>query len=181
MENKENEPEKKPEQKEEEKTDCNFVYFIDTHEKTKKFKIYLSEDYKEAQTLENIKEDEIKKDPMDLAYEVYRFKIIPGTLNKNEDDKYHILVFGDEEEGKNHQYSINFMDDTRDFYDYDFNIEEIDYQPLSHEEQFEIYVEILRKTFKKQMNTPENENFILSTHRLLDEEGKKYNLFFYLI
>ena len=181
MENKENEPEKKPEQKEEEKTDCNFVYFIDTHEKTKKFKIYLSEDYKEAQTLENIKEDEIKKDPMDLAYEVYRFKIIPGTLNKNEDDKYHILVFGDEEEGKNHQYSINFMDDTKDFYEYDFNIEEIDYQPLSHEEQFEIYVEILRKTFKKQMNTPENENFILSTHRLLDEEGKKYNLFFYLL
>ena len=53
--------ENKPEKKEEAKTDCNFIYFIDTHEKTKKFKIYLSEDYKEAESLEKIKEDEIKK------------------------------------------------------------------------------------------------------------------------
>ena len=173
--------ENKPEKKEEAKTDCNFIYFIDTHEKTKKFKIYLSEDYKEAESLEKIKEDEIKKDLNELAYEVYRFKIIPGSLKENEDKKYHILVFGNEEDGKKHQYSINFMDDTKDFYEYDFKIEEIDNQPLSHEEQFEIYVEILRKTFKKQMNTPENENLILSTSRLIDEEGKKYNFFFYLL
>ena len=181
MENKENLQEKKPEKKEGEKNDCNFVYFIDTHEKIKKFKIYLSEDYKEAESLEKIKEDEIKKDLNELSYEVYRFKIIPGSLKENEDKKYHILVFGNEEDGKKHQYSINFTDDTKDFYEYDFNIEEIDNQPLSHEEQFEIYVEILRKTFKKQMNSTENENLILSTHRLLDEEGKKYNFFFYLL
>ena len=92
--------ENKPEKKEEAKTDCNFIYFIDTHEKTKKFKIYLSEDYKEAESLEKIKEDEIKKDLNELAYEVYRFKIIPGSLKENEDKKYHILVFGNEEDGK---------------------------------------------------------------------------------
>ena len=181
MENKENPNKAKAEKKEEAKADCNFVYFIDTHEKTKKFKIYLSEDDEAAKTLESLKKDEMKKELLELSYEVFRFKIIPGSLKENEDKKYHILVFGDEEDGKKHQYSINFTNDTKDFYEYDFNIEEIDYQTLSHEEQFEIYVEILRKNFKKQQNTVENENLILSTHRLLDEEGKKYNFFFYLL
>ena len=52
---------------------------------------------------------------------------------------------------------------------------------MSHEEQFEIYVEILRKIYNKKQNSPENDYLIHSTHLLFDEQGKKYNFFFYLL
>ena len=183
MENQENIQEKNPPNKQfqNENADCKFVYFIDTHEKTKKFKICLSDEYKDVGSLEKIKDLEVKKDPIEFKSEIYRFKIIPGSLKKEDDQKYQILVSGEEEDGKKHQYSIKFMDETKDFYQYDFNIEELDFQPLSHEEQFEIYVEILRKTCNKKQNTPENDYLIHSAHHLLDEEGKKYNFFFYLL
>ena len=183
MENQENIQEKNPamNQGHKENTDCKFIYFIDTHEKTKKFKICLSDEYKDVGSLEKIKDLEIKKDPIEFASEVYRFKIVPDSLNKQDDKNYQILVIAEEEDGNKHQYSIKFMDETKDFYQYDFNIEELDYKPLSHEEQFEIYVEILRKTYYKKQNTPENDYLIHSTHHLLDEEGKKYNFFFYLL
>ena len=42
----------------EENEDFKFVYFIDTHEKTKKFKIYLPDDYEGKDSLENITEKE---------------------------------------------------------------------------------------------------------------------------
>ena len=183
MEKQENVQENKKDEKEQEKRDCNFIYFIDTHEKTKKFKIYLPEEYEGKDSLEKIKEKEIKKDTNDLSSLVYRFKIIPGSLKKEEGENYELLISADDEEGKKQQYSIKFNDEEkeRDFYEYDFNIEEIDNHPLTHEEQFEIYVEILRKTYNKKVNSPENDDLIISTHRLLDEEGKKYNFFFYLL
>ena len=140
--------------------DYKFVYFIDTHEKTKKFKIYLSDEYEGKNTLEVITEKEIKKELNELSSEVYRFKIIPDSLKKDEEQNYQILILG-EEDGKNYQYRIKFNDATKDIYEYDFNIEQIDFQPLSHEEQFEIYVEIVRKIYKKKMDTPENENLII--------------------
>ena len=46
-------------QKEEEKKDAekyNFIYFIDSHVKTKKFNVYLSDAYEGKNTLEKIKE-----------------------------------------------------------------------------------------------------------------------------
>ena len=168
-----------------ENSDYKFVYFIDTHEKTKKFKIHLSDEYKGKDTLEVVTEKDIKKELNELSSEVYRFKIIPDSLKKDEEQNYQILILGEEENKKNYQYRIKFKDSTKDFYEYDFNIEQIDFQPLSHEEQFEIYVEIIKKITKKKyknkFDSPENENLIISTHRLLDEKGKKYNFFFYLL
>ena len=161
--------------------DFNFVYFIDTHEKTKKFQIYLSDEYEGADSLEKIKESEIHKKPIDFSSEIYRFKIIPDSLDKQEDQKYQILVTAEADDGNKTQFSIKFGDDKKDYYQYDFNIEEINYQPLSHEEQFEIYVEILRKIYNKKQNSPENDYLIHSTHLLFDEQGKKYNFFFYLL
>ena len=190
--NQENVKEDKPanEKGKEDKGNCHFAYFIDTHEKTKKFKIYLSDEYEGANSLEKVqkKEKDVKKDEMkevgkdekQICPEVYRFKIIPGALKKDEDEKYQILVLAEDENQKKAQYIIKFMDDNKDYYEYDFNIEELDEHILSHEEQFEIYVEILRSTYKKQMATPENENLIASTNRFFDEEGKKYSFFFYL-
>ena len=168
------------EKEKKENGDYKFVYFIDTHEKTKKFKIYLSDEYEGKNTLEVITEKEIKKELNELSSEVYRFKIIPDSLKKDEEQNYQILILG-EEDGKNYQYRIKFNDATKDIYEYDFNIEQIDFQPLSHEEQFEIYVEIVRKIYKKKMDTPENENLIISTHKLFDGKEKKCNFFFYIL
>ena len=38
----------------------NFVYFIVTHEKAKNFQIFVSKDYQEVESLEKIKQYEIK-------------------------------------------------------------------------------------------------------------------------
>ena len=181
--NQENAKDDNPENKKEkeENGDFKFVYFIDTHEKTKKFKIYLPDDYEGKDSLENITEKDTENELGGNTSEVYRFKIIPGSLQKDEEQKYQILILGEGEDGKNYQYSIIFPDESKDFFEYDFNIEKTDFQPLSHEKQFEIYVEILRKKLNKKVTSPENNNLIISTHRLLDEKEKKYNFFFYLL
>ena len=164
-----------------ENSDFNFIYFIDTHKKEKNFKIHLPQEYEGADSLERIKEFENKNEPIEFISVVYRFKIIPDSLKKEEDEKCQILILGEDEEGKTYQTHIEFIYEKKDFFIYDFNIEENDYQPLSHEEQFNIYVEILRKTYNKKMNSPENEFLISSTIPLLDEKGKKISLVFYVL
>ena len=168
------------EKKDESKKD-NFVYFIDTHEKAKNFKISISTDYKEAESLEKIKQYERNKENMELSSEVYRFKIIPGALSKKEDEKYHVMIFAESDGGKKYQYDIKFSDDNKDIFIYDFNIEEENYQPLSHEEQFEIYIDILRKVYKKLDASIENENLISCTLGLLSDQGQKFNFYFYIL
>ena len=148
-----------------------FVYFIDSHEKDKKYNIYLPSEYKGANSLEKIKEQEIDE----LCIEVYRFIIIPGILEKDEDQNYQILILATDEEENEYEYMIKFPDETKDFFEYDFKVEEIDYILLSHEEQFEIYVEILRP------NSPEKENLIISTNKLFNKKDQKINFTLYLL
>ena len=158
----------------------NFVYFIDTHEKAKKFQISISQDYQEAKSLEKIKQYEKNKESIEFVSEVYRFKLIQGALQKAEDEKYHILILAEADGDKKYQYEIKFTDDDKDIFVYDFNIEEENYQPLTHEEQFETYTDILRKVYKKLDSSQENENFISSTLILLNGEDATFNFYFYL-
>ena len=160
----------------------NFIYFINTHEKNKAFLISISKDYKESESLEMIKQYERKKELIELSSDVYRFKIIPGAISKKEDEeKYHILILAKSDGDKIYQYDIKFPGDLKDFFVYDFNLEDINYQPLSLEEQFEIYIDILRKVYKKLDESEENENFISSNLEFLKDEGKKFSFYFYLL
>ena len=68
----------------------------------------------------------------------------------------------------------------RDFYEFNFEIKELNILPLKYQKQFEIYVDILRNKYQKKQNTPENEDFILSAQSLLIGIDKKYNFMFYL-
>ena len=154
----------------------NFVYFIVSHDNGKKYKIDLPEEYEGKDSLEKI----IQKKFNELFSEIYRFKIIPGTLKKGEDQKYQVIILAEDEEGNKHQCIIKFDDETKDYYEYDFKVEEIDFKLLSHEEQFEIYVEILRKIFHKDISTLENENLIFDTKKFFGERGKKLDFSFYL-
>ena len=166
--------------KENEKKD-NFVYFIHTYEKAKKFQISIPKEYKEAESLEKIKQYEKKKESIEFVSQVYRFKLIQGSLQKAEDRKYHLLILAEADGDKKYQFEIKFADDDKDIFFYDFNIEEENYQPLTHEEQFEIYTDILRKVYNKLVSSQENENFISSTLILLGGEDEKFNFYFYLL
>ena len=72
----------------------NYIYFIVNHEKTNKIKIYLTSEYKGADTLEKI-EEIINDSSISI---IYRFKSIPEFLKKNkENKKYEVLVIAKEE------------------------------------------------------------------------------------
>ena len=185
MENKENVKDNNPTNKHEKKANekCNYIYFIVTHEKGKKFKISLPNEYGGKGSLEKIKETEIKKEQTFYSSNVYRFKIIPDSIKKDEEvQNYEISIsVEDEEDGRKNEYIIKFTDETKDFYEYDFCIEELDIIPLNHQEEFDIYIDILRNLYKIKMNSIENDNLILSTHRLFDKANQKFNFSFYIL
>jgi len=159
----------------------NYIYFNFKHEKSKQYKIYLSSNYNASDTLELIEEknlDDIFIGP--LILKVYRFKILPDSLTKkNKLDEFEIeLIFEEENEDKHH-YTIRFKDIDRDFYEYKLKIEGIDILPLELDEQFDIYLEILKDKYKKNQKTKENEDFISSSLLLLKEKDNKYDLLLY--
>ena len=115
-----------------------------------------------------------------LIIKVYRFKIYPDVLKKNENNEFKIDVILEEDNGTNHSYTIGFKDIDRDFYEYKLRMEGIDILPLELDEQFQIYLDILRNKYKKNQKTKENEDFIFSSLLLLRDEDNKYDLLFYL-
>ena len=178
---------KKVENVEEKKVDENlavndkiikYIYFIITYDKSKQLKVYLSSDYKGADTLEKINDNSFDAENGLFTSDVYRFKIIEEDLKPKEGKKeYEIPVYIENEK---HQYIIKLKDLKRDFYEYNFEIKEIDVLLLDYQKQFEIYLDILRTKFLKKQNTSENEDFILSTQSLLTGPDKKYNFLFFL-
>ena len=180
----ENSPISNPNEKQAENQDikkCNYIYFNFKQEKNKKYKIYLSSIYNASDTLELIEEKNLENTFIEpLIVKVYRFKILPDLLKKeNEKDEYEIeLIFEEENEDKHH-YTIRFKDIDRDFYEYKLKMKGIDILPLELNEQFEIYSDILKNKYKKNQKTKENEDFILSSILLLKEEDNKYDLLFY--
>jgi len=155
-----------------------YIYFIITYDKSKQLKVYLSPEYKGANTLEKINDNFFEEENGLFTSDVYRFKIIEDSLKLNEGQKeYQIPVFI---ENKKYQYIIKIRDLKRDYYEYNFEIKEIDVILLDYQKQFEIYLDILRNKFKKKQNTPENKDFILSTQSLLTGYNNKYNFLFFL-
>ena len=155
-----------------------YIYFIITYDKSKQLKVYLSSEYKGADTLEKINDNSFDAENGLFTSDVYRFKIMEESLKLNEGQKEcQIPVYI---ENKKYQYIIKIRDLKRDYYEYNFEIKEIDVILLDYQKQFEIYLEILRNKFQKKRNTPENEDFILSTQSLLIGYNNKYNFLFFL-
>ena len=73
-------------------------------------------------------------------------------------------------------YVIKINDLHRDFFEYNLNMLKISLFKLSYEQQFEIYIEYLRKVKKILQTTRENEDFIISSQIILKKE--KYDFFF---
>ena len=159
----------------------NYVYFIVTHNKSKKIKISLSQEYKGAETLELLVDKDMTKINDSLATEIYRFKLLPESLSKKEGQKeYEIEVIAEEENGNQDKYIIYLKDLQKNKYEYNFSIPKLEIQPLTVYDQFDIYVEILRDKLKKKQSTKENEDLILSTQALIVGPNKKYEFLFFL-
>ena len=153
-----------------------FVYFNIVKSKTKKYNLYLSSEY-EQNALEKIEEKDLPE--KDDILVIYRIKILPQKIQKKR-NFYNFEVIIEEDNGHQHKYIIRSNDIDKDFYEYNFKMEGIDILPLSYEQQFEIYLDILRNKYKKNQKTQENYDFIESTQLLL-EKSHKYNFLFYLL
>ena len=160
--------------------ESNFIYFNITHDKLKDYKVALSKEYKEYGELEKIKEIDCDKLSGPLITKIYRFKLFQNLIKKDDNDMYNIDVFVEDENQNKYNYSIKFKNNNKDFYEYKFEIIDLDILPLSFDQQFEIYLDILRKTYKITQSKKENEDFILSAELLLEEEDSKYDFLFYL-
>ena len=153
------------------------IYFIDSHLKTQRVKIYLPEEYRSKVFFKIIHKEEINNELSLFSSTVYKL-IIPADSLKEKEGKYQITILG--KILKTHyQYTIEFPVDAKYFFVYDFNVMNIDFQPLTEEEQFEMYAKAINKLEDK--DPQEIESLINSTHKLLDKEGKKYSFYFYLL
>jgi len=166
----------------EKKSENNYVYFNFKHGKNKQYKICLSSYYKDSDILELIEEKDFEDTSIEpIIVKVYRFKIIRDLLKKkNENKEFEIDIILEEGNETEYHYTIKFKDINRDFYEYKFKLEKLDIMPLELDEQFWIYLDILRNKYKKRQKTKENEDFIFSSILLLKDKDSKYNLLFYL-
>ena len=159
-----------------------YIYFIDSHDKSKQLKIFLDSEYKGADTLEKVQEVDMTNIDPSSSTTIYRFKILPEALKKVEGKKeYEIVIIVEEENGTQHQFFLNLRDIKKDYYEYNFTIEKVDILPLDVEIQFQIYVDLLRKKYRIMQESRENEEFILSTQQLIIGSDKQYNFLFYLL
>ena len=159
-----------------------YIYFIDSHDKSKNLKIFLDSQYKGTDTLEKAQEVDMTNIDPSSSTTIYRFKIFPEELKREEGKKeYEIVILAEEENGNQHQFILKIRDIKKDYYEYNFVIEKIDILPLGVETQFQLYADLLRGKYKKRQETRENEEFILSTQLLITGPGKQYDFLFYLL
>ena len=179
----ENKVTKLEEQYEEENSNKNekifkYIYFIITYDKSKQLKLFLSKKYKGSNSLEKVNDKSYELDNGKFTSDVYRFKLIEEAFDyKNGQKEYQIPI---NVENKNYQYIIKLKDLKRDFYEYNFEIKELNILLLDYQKQFEIYADILRNKYKKTQQTRENDDFIISIQSLLTEPNKNYSFLFYI-
>ena len=162
-----------------------YVYFIENHLESKDVEIQLAESAFTSD-LEIKFQDKFSSGENTFNYSIYRFKI---SNLKSENKIVAIIKLKDKEKNKNFESKIDIDDFTKDIflYDIEFKSNKIMkskasfYFNFSHQEQFEFYIHLLRKILNLNQRTNENEDLILSTHKMLDKYGKKYPFSFYLI
>ena len=166
-----------------------YVYFIESHNLNEAVEIKLSMDYVEAKELKCVFSDIKKDDKKEYTYSIYRFDLYPPKNNVKEKKKEIVINLVNQEDN-NFDGIISIQDFTRDTFIYDFKFNKVSEWGISidppesykfnHIEQFEIYLDYLRKLKIKQKDQ-ENLDFILSTQCLLVGKGKTFLFSFYII
>ena len=171
-------------EKEKEDREYHYIYFNEIHDVIKEIKIEISQEYSGFNTLEIFD----RKNPFELSYnsttslKIYRFKIYPDLFEKNnlETNKIKINI---EQQNKKSQFIFNVenIDIHKDYYEYNFGkgITEIDFVKISYEQQIEIYNNFILNTLNKKQDSKENEEFILSTQKLIIAPDSKYTFTYF--
>jgi len=168
----------KKKDKKKEENEYHYIYFIVAHEKDKKYKIYLSNFYEFANTLEIVDKKNIFMKNCILVSSIYRFKFLKSSALSNSNEFY---VFMEDEYNIKDNYIIKIKDSDKDFYEYNFKLENIGIIRLNYEQQFGMYVDMLRKKFGKKRDSKENEELILSSQLLLENDRYQYSFLFYFL
>ena len=180
----------KQDQDQKQKKDFQFVYFIENHIMTEPAIIVLARNYNEVEELEVVEEKEYGPNSK-YKYRIYRLKIL--TLKIDKKAKYNnleIKIKLENKDGKAFENKIEISDFERDIFIYDFKFDKIkesfkEIEPpksinFDHIQQFDIYIDYLRKKLKALQSSKENEDFIFSTQKLLIGKEKKYLFSFYI-
>lgn len=169
-----------------------FVYFIENHIKSEDTEVALAETYNEAGDLEVGDQKDIESNA-DYKYTIYRFKIYIQKVKENAKKKIEIKIKLKNNAGNQFvsQIKIENKDFEMDNFIYDLKFEkpkdlEEEIKPpnsinLNHIQQFDIYVEYLRKKINILQSSKVNADFIFSTQKLLIGPTIKYQFSFYLM
>ena len=161
-----------------EEKEYHFIYFIVTHEKDKKYKIYLSNFYEFANSIEIVDKTNVFMKNCILVASIYRFKFLNSSSINNSNEFY---VFMEDENNSKDNYVIKIKDSKKDYYEYNFKLENIGIIKLNYEQQFGMYVDLLRNKFGKKRDSKENEELILSSQLLLENDRYQYSFLFYFL
>ena len=163
-----------------------YVYFIENHIITANATISLESNSNEVNSLEEIPQPNYKNDKgVEFKCSFYRFKLETKEKKKN----MSVTINLKDDKDETFSGKIIIPDTSRDNYIYDFIFEPKKTQEpkrpptsfiFSHEQQFEMYVNYLRKQKIKQQNF-ENLDLISSTNILFIGKGKKIKFSFYLM
>ena len=160
-----------------------FVYFIESHDKSKILEVYLPPS-KNSNTLELVEEKDSSQIRNSLISRVFRFKIFPDEINKEQKKgpyEFVIIMKDKNNAAIESQYTIKLRDIKNDFYEYNLKMDKVEVISLSYEQQFNIYVDILRNKLKKKQGSKESDEFIMSTQLIFAGKEKKFDFLFYLL
>ena len=165
--------------------DFQYIYFIENHKQDSPVNIYLDKKSSEAYELEKVHHNLYEQNQR-FIYTIYRFKIFNQKYKKNKNLEIKIILEDINETKFESRIFINYLTDRSIFiYDLKFGKVSLIEPPLSinfsHIQQFEIYINYIRKKLKLKQNDKESIDLIISTQRLLIDPEKKYSFSFFIV
>ena len=154
----------------------NYIYFIVSNEKDIQLNLYLSKDYKLANTLSLIDKQYIFNQNNIIEIKIYRFQMLNLV---NEIEKLNIIIKDDN--NYENKYTIAIKDYNKNYFLFNFYIGNLGLIHLEHERQYEVYINILKNKYKLKKESKEFNNLISSSVSLFADENYKFNFLFYLI
>ena len=184
--------------KEEEKREFQYVYFIENHLLSSKVNLELQpKNDEEAGDLQSVKQEYFNQNNMKFIYSIFRFTIFSSKIKENRNNNkknFNIKVILNDfsyEQKEQFEKQIEIRDINIDNFLFDFKFEEskgwvVKYEPplsasFSYEDQFQIYIDYLRKDLKLLQESDQNQGLIKSIQSFLIGKDKKYNFSLYLM
>jgi len=159
----------------EEKKDYQYVYFIENHLHSEPATIDFSQKYVETGELEPA-EQKLYEHDQNFRYTIYRFKLFNSKIEPKKKKTLEIIIQLEDKDEKKFESRIYINDFSRDIFIYGFRfdkskewinvIEPPIFFPFNLTEEFEIYINYIRKVLKK--------NKILKKMRILFFHLKNY-------